>query len=190
MTMDISKLKLSAEEKERMASLRDSLTQKKHVLSRVAGTDTGPGMYTVDLKQSLQAAGALDEMAESTKSAILAEYKTCNAGIEDLMRKIREESMALVNMILSVEGQNDPETVDTLVKGFREGVKVYTAKGVAALNILAADAAPLKASISPPSVVLPGSGPFLTSTPEHKFTFTILDHEFFLGEKTREGSGC
>ena len=115
MVMDISKLNLSTEEKGTMASLRDSLKQKKHVLSRVAGTDTGPGMYTADFKQSLQAAGALDAMAESTKSAILAECKTYQAGIEDLMRKIREESMALVNMILSVEGTNDPETVDTLV---------------------------------------------------------------------------
>ena len=141
-----------------MASLRDSLIRKQHILSRVAGTDTSPGFYTVSLQQSIQIAGALNEMSEISKSAILTEYLTYTAAVEDLVNRVREESLALISMIFSVEGQNDPETVASLVKEFSEEARGCIAKGTATLNVLSKDVAPLRAPLPPATVPLLAGG--------------------------------
>ena len=112
MTIDLNSLKLSAEDaapggkKERMTSLRDSLTQKKHVLTRMVGTTDSPGLYPANLKKSIQGAGAIKTMTDSSKSVILQEYQTYLSCIEDLMKKISEETLALVSVMYTVEGLN------------------------------------------------------------------------------------
>ena len=77
MTIDLNSLKLSPEDaaaggkKERMISLRDSQVQKKHVLTRMVGTADSPGLYPANLKESIQGAGAIEAMSDSSKSMIL-----------------------------------------------------------------------------------------------------------------------
>ena len=118
MTVDLNSLKLSLEDvaaggtKERMISLRDSLVQKKHVLTRMVGTETSPGLYPANLKKSIQGAGALEAMSDSSKSVILQEFQTYTSGIEYLIKKIHEETLALVSVIFTVEKKNDPATID------------------------------------------------------------------------------
>ena len=82
MTIDLNSLKLSAEDagpggkKERMTSLRDSLTQKKHVLTRMVGTSDSPGLDPENLKKSIQGAGAIWTLTDWSSSIILQEYQT------------------------------------------------------------------------------------------------------------------
>ena len=163
--MDLSKLTWSSDEWAKISSFKDSLKSKKHVLSRVET------MYTTDFKAALVAAGPIATMGDSAKAALLGQYQTYKSTIEDLMAKIQQESIAIVNMILSIEDSNDPEVVNALIKSFNEGVQVYTDKGVAVLGVLAADSAPLKTSIptASPTVVASVSGPSLPTSPEPKF---------------------
>ena len=135
-----------------MNSLRNSLKQRKNILTRFVGTSENPGLYPSNLKKSIQNTGPIETMTDAKRSIIMQEFQIYVSSIEDSVKKIREETMELVSEIYSVdEDLNDPTTVDALINKFNEGSRDYTNQGANCIDILTSDVA----LICPPDPVPP-----------------------------------
>ena len=91
MTVDLNSLKLSpmdeGPKKERMNPLRDSLRQRKNVLTGFVRTSEKPGMYPDNLKKSIQNAGLVESMTDAKQTIIMQEFQIYVLGIEDSVKK-------------------------------------------------------------------------------------------------------
>ena len=105
----------------------------------IVRTSEIPWMYPNNLKKSIQNAGPIESMTDAKRNIIMQEFLIYVSGIEDSVKKIREETLELVSEIYSVdEDLNDPSFVDTLIK-FNKGCQDYTTQGATCIDTLTSD---------------------------------------------------
>ena len=167
---DIKNLKLSPSDdgtkKDRMEKLCDSLKNQNNVFTRLVGSNVKPGLYPENLKKSIQEGGPAAAMSDATEATIMQEYSTYIAGIEDAIKKIREETLQLVSEIFSIdESIDDHKLIDGLTNQFNESSRQYSQIGINCIDAMSSDISPLKPPDPVPLPTMPPPGP--VAAPEH-----------------------